>query len=114
MTDIHSALEEIRERLEKATPGPWISRKYEIVAGAPYPVRVVADPDDESIPNVYDKFLIAHAPTDISKLLRVVELQAEALMNIEKTPPITFTEKQMGVCAFNALTRAAEILEGRE
>jgi len=69
-------IEEIRERLEAATDGPWEARDR----GSPRPVwthngrhvnRVVAtlNPDLEVKANAD---LIAHAPTDLRRLLEVV------------------------------------------
>lgn len=73
------ALEEIRERWEKATPGPWETRTDDLT----HDVDVVHDQEQVSFvascgnkhePRTYsDAEFIAHAPTDVARLLNAVE-----------------------------------------
>jgi len=73
----------IRERLAKATPGPWVNRPRGIVQSQS--VKRIIFWDDE--PNQGDKTediqpsyeLIAHAPTDLAYLLSIIDVYAEAL-----------------------------------
>lgn len=85
MTDLSSFLNEVRERLEKATPGPWkrdltssvsmqvVAHGNDVVA---YHSRHPRQVDERVVPN-YE--LIAHAPTDLTLLLKIVEEQRKAL-----------------------------------
>lgn len=74
---------DIRERLEKATPGPWTVDEK---AGDWFGVESDADPtdwicygDDSEHPRPIkaNALFIAHSPTDIARLLKAVDL-AEA------------------------------------
>jgi hypothetical protein len=57
----------IRERAEKATPGPWIDNGNEIVAECKPNLGIAGAISDE------DAEFIAHARTDIPKLIAEVE-----------------------------------------
>jgi hypothetical protein len=71
-------LQAIRERLEKATPGPWEARQNECVSGWFFDVGV-AEGNRHGIAPIYRMLeqanaeLIAHAPTDLSDLLSAYE-----------------------------------------
>lgn len=78
------ALGEIKERLEKSTPGPW---KYEVSPYC-YDGQVIFQDKGTIGPLVVASHkqhahgngpLIAHAPSDIARLLRIVEIQQKAL-----------------------------------
>lgn len=71
------ALEKIRARLETATPGPWgwidnnhalVSKPTKLTHPFKYDHLIGAE-----VYSPYDKALIAHAPTDIDRLLRALE-----------------------------------------
>ena len=62
-------LEAIRERLRRATPGPWIANEtYDSVEAKGGDLKVC---DVNFVPG--DMHFIAHAPTDINALLAEVE-----------------------------------------
>lgn len=77
MTDDYT--KDIRERLEKATPGPWHTKKNESQIslyhkGQLFLINHAAYEKDIE--------LIAHAPTDIADLLEEREVLREALKRI--------------------------------
>lgn len=94
MTPTQSLIAEVRARLEKASPGPWkISARQgsgymaSIRTSVPFSKEVafvtsncgttggsLCDPDAQ---------LIAHAPTDLARLLEIVECYEAALRDIE-------------------------------
>jgi hypothetical protein len=89
-------LQEIKERLEKATPGPWFvsedgfSRKGEktpTVYAADNELRYIAKCNDglniNPTPNLSNAEFIAHAPEDIRRLLEEVERLKEAIGEID-------------------------------
>ncbi|WP_324644189.1 hypothetical protein [Pseudarthrobacter sp. LT1] len=65
-----SALDDIRARLQAATPGPWFAVRYYVGAGWDQ-----SDPHTEVAKASFkqDAELIAHAPTDVSRLVAAVE-----------------------------------------
>lgn len=70
-------IDEIRKRLEAATPGPWLideeEGRFAIAAGEEHPRTYIChgyDHRDDEYPNAD---LIAHAPTDIRELLQYVQ-----------------------------------------
>lgn len=74
-------LDQIKKRLEAATPGPWhIGHVSQVGDGEES--ADIDGPNGEEIAHVFqraDQSLIASAPTDIYKLIRIVEVQQEAL-----------------------------------
>lgn len=85
MTELQKLLAEIRERAERATPGPWESRAWE--ENRYY--------DEEEI---NDCNFAAHARTDIPTLLAIVERQAEALEFYANTESYGHDETYDGFC----------------
>ncbi|UOD80331.1 hypothetical protein [Paenarthrobacter ureafaciens] len=97
-TSIPALLEPIQERLDAATPGPWVwSRRrpfgpdvpprFELVKpvvlgefnGMPmhgHPLNIIKS-DNEWQPNDHDADFIAHSPTDTARLLAAVKAVAE-------------------------------------
>jgi hypothetical protein len=72
-------LEEIRKRLEAATPGPWNPHQGEWV---PVAFSVARKHNVPTLPGMVftseDSAFIAHARTDIEKLLLIVEAERES------------------------------------
>lgn len=70
-----NALDPIRARLAAATPGPWAN--YGNLGHEVYAVNAHEDDEPgyvaEAIPRKSDAEFIAHAPTDMARLLAVVE-----------------------------------------
>lgn len=66
---------DIRERLEKATPGPWNAFKYPDVKSHTVSAK---ESVASKIKNSEDADFIAHSPTDIARLLKAVDLAVEA------------------------------------
>jgi hypothetical protein len=62
---VNSELEDIKDRLAAATPGPW-----ELIGGGEWisPIGIPVAPDDGGV-GPQDAEFIAHAPTDIARLL---------------------------------------------
>jgi hypothetical protein len=79
MTNTHSKLAEIRERLKNATPGPWTYEENE--GGIGYVVNATRDVCEDPLPQ--DGRFIANAPTDISYLLTALEQALSDLAKIE-------------------------------
>lgn len=93
-------LTQVKSRLEKATPGPWHTLQHPwfgsndlgIIAGDPDPHKgfFLADlntfddhPDIEETENRQSSNakLIASAPTDLAKLIKVVEVMRKCLLD---------------------------------
>jgi hypothetical protein len=75
-------LSEIRARLDKATPGPWmhgVQQGFHWVDTRP-DLTVITIADD--VPTDADAELIAHAPGDIRHLLSVVSGQAMVMRTL--------------------------------
>ena len=72
MTDLPGWLQEIRDRADKATPGPWEALDYSgVVTGTTCDVRYVPENPDAQF--------IAHARTDVPRLIALVGEMAETL-----------------------------------
>lgn len=96
MSPILKRLEEIEARLNAATPGPWrVLRDWqaETKAGEKYETPIYCGvqlgkaggftlPVDANAH--HNTFLIAHAPTDLTLLLKIVEEQRKALDECEE------------------------------
>lgn len=90
MTPFAKYMQQVKERLEKATPGPWVrwAKHFSVYAG---PVnenssttirgyrQMIAECDEDAPRKLANATLIANAPTDIATLLKTVELMREAL-----------------------------------
>jgi len=110
-------LNEIRARLEAATPGPWYVSQGNhnlIMAKVPnyYAYEVIADAAQRG--DFYSKAdvnaaLIAHAPTDIAKLLAVVEVLSAGLQDLRASLNCPYCITNHNI-ANKALTKADEIL----
>lgn len=85
-----SALDEIRGRLEAATPGPWTRNDYvDVDQDGAFDLAHVTAPDphepDTAVQGVAmgilrnDAEFIAHAPADVARLLAAVEAINEAV-----------------------------------
>lgn len=103
MNPLADHLRAMKERLERATPGPWFVAEEPFddrstavygdntaqVACDPHGARFVVDCDvtmewtegepDQSVFDRANAQLIAHAPTDIARLIRAVECAVKAL-----------------------------------
>lgn len=119
MTDLEKLLAEIRERLAKATPGPWRASPTramgevwaQFYAGDKPLLQMRTDFMDT--PDISpDETLIAYAPTDLERLLRIVDVQREALMSLKTK--LTWQKDTIEVCpaADAALDEAERIARG--
>lgn len=101
-------LKDIQRRLEAATPGPW-HRGSESDHGWFLSCKggSLGDIFGEKLDN---SELIAHAPTDITKLIRVVEIYERAL--IAYSHDAIFYGNSTDDRAQKALTEAEKIGEG--
>ena len=78
--ELQPYLEEIKTRLESATPGPWKKTDYNLVTG-PYSLKITTNSVKwygETNPE-----LIANAPTDLKILVEMVELLTTGISEIE-------------------------------
>ena len=122
---IASLLAPIRERVEKATAGPWFiarddkstamslvgpikTNKYHEYKSGIIAAQTYASTLGEAENNAE---LIAHAPTDLTRLIRAVEVLSEALEILEVA--VNDKVNDPGATGFirNALTKAKSILE---
>lgn len=76
----------VRQRLEKATPGPWRAiNELNVVTSQSHPLCTISNPfhrqctDGENIYVGKDALLIANTPTDLTTLIEIVETLWEAL-----------------------------------
>lgn len=82
--------DEIKARLEKATPGPWRIEETETGYNIPGILRSVCSYDEDGNPESHaflygnNAEFIAHAPTDIANLLKEREVLREALFNLSR------------------------------
>ncbi len=91
-TPLQTWLAEVKERLAKATPGPWIngrsdgSRKASSDAGATISKKINCHSDEDIVAGgmnfdemaagvleAVDAEFIAHSPTDLTKAVRIIE-----------------------------------------
>lgn len=125
--DIKTHLKEIRDRVEAATPGPWTTEGklgdfyvcfFEIVDNNIKSAIYAPNATDIQMWN-RNAPLIAHAPTDITRLLAAVEVLSEALERLEANKldeerpglPYGTTVKQECIIA---LATATQILTGEK
>lgn len=93
MTSLPQRLQAIRERLERATKGPWTGdyygTKYDVFAPKGEDVVIVANTDCGNEIPFDDQWanmdFIAHSPQDIQFLLQAVEVMRENLESINKS-----------------------------
>lgn len=81
---LETKLKEIKDRLERATPGPWVKGPVHLRNYSQ--VNVVANVRGINIHGQYravscgnDADLIANVPNDLSKLIKVIEIYEAAL-----------------------------------
>jgi len=86
----------IKERLKKATPGPWVHTRHSNSLIGILPHTVVGKDDLAQVcqPSGREEQkanadLIAHAPTDLSRLIEVVEAQAEVITRFKESEMAT-------------------------
>lgn len=104
-----NALKEMKERLEKATGGQWEYQHdghiaFEFGSGETVLGKLFDAPNDEN-----DARFIAHARTDIERLIRIVEIQ-QAALDLISSLEIGGSE----VVARRANVAAQAILEGEK
>ena len=73
---LNEFLTQVRQRLEKATPGPWEVDSVNEVTSSEGDICWQMSMLNDKYENAQ---LIAHAPSDLAKLLKLVEIQATAL-----------------------------------
>jgi len=72
MTDLEKWLDSVKQRLGKATPGPWYHPVDDVVvAGAVTQMEIIAQCDGGGTDG--DPVFIAHAPTDLKKAVMIIE-----------------------------------------
>lgn len=91
------SLEQIRERLEAATPGPWFREYGDVITAHPDPrdteegyddprharvVRAAPHLPKKDRQSIADADFIAHARTDVAFLLDLVKRQQEAIERV--------------------------------
>lgn len=81
-------LAEIRERLDKASPGPWecySCKDSPIIDISAFDEKVQTHLEVCSVPRdeTFNALLISHLPTDLATLVRIVEIQSKALEKYE-------------------------------
>lgn len=76
-------LEEIRKRLEAATPGPWGfvpgQKSMQVYSEADGDDHIYSGEWVAEVGLLADQQLIAHAPSDLALLLAIVERQAKVI-----------------------------------
>jgi hypothetical protein len=121
-----AALAKMKERLDKATPGKWITGVDEDTTA-----RTLVGPFKTNKYNEYksgiivaqayaptlgegecNAELIAHCPTDLAKLIQVVEILSEAMSKIESgyLPDGSEVDSSTYIYAEKALTQAEKVL----
>ena len=93
-----STLEEIKKRAENATPGPWFRQYVDVVTTDPDPRDIHSDAprecrisrraehlDFKDAQGIRDADFIAHARTDVPKLVNALERVEALLMLAEGT-----------------------------
>lgn len=71
---MNKKIQDIKDRLKAATPGPWA----QVRGGISATISVVRITDSRYL-KYENADLIAHAPTDLSKLIEVIEIYDKAL-----------------------------------
>lgn len=81
---LQDRLKEIKDRIERATPGPWTKGPVHLRNYSHF--NLVANVRGVEILGQYkavscgdDAAFIAHAPTDLAKLIKVIEVYEESL-----------------------------------
>jgi hypothetical protein len=104
----------IRERLEKATPGPWKEGFHEIWDSK---ARRIATIDSESSLRKKmneNTYLISNAPTDIATLLKAVDRMQEALARVCTTKMLCKAGGACDVCEALAAVRELDVRSGSQ
>lgn len=115
-------LEQIKQRCEKSTKGPWYvgykdrSGRYIQEEGN----FCLVSKNEKTILHAYlakseaDAEFIAHARTDIPKLLEVIEIQGKALEKLsDYAYYLDMDMKEAGDCAVEAIEAVKKILEAK-
>ena len=90
MTDLTKYLSEVKERADQATDGPWKHELFKmqesILAHTNKPIlmQIIEEGEDYWEPNLT---FIAHARTDIPKLLAIVDAYKVAYTPLQYTDP---------------------------
>lgn len=89
---VRDQLQEIRERVEKATPGPWVSRPYvahwpeggsDVESGDGVPITFGGQEGlDPSVPVPADAEFIARSRSDVPLLLDLLDEAVDALAGV--------------------------------
>lgn len=116
---------EVKERLAKTQAGPFFVQRYDNEGGyISYQVETERNDNNpvfawcSELTNFRfakaNAELIAHAPTDLAKLLAVVEVYEEALKEAsdKAKSKAEFTRAAFGAIADEALARADQIVKG--
>jgi hypothetical protein len=73
-------IQEIREALAAATPGPWIYNTDSVLKSVDEPICVMFNQQEYDFENAEENaYLIANAPTYISYLLQQIEIKDKVL-----------------------------------
>jgi hypothetical protein len=103
-------LDAIEARLEAATPGPWrasVDGPYQMRVAETDTMNVYASVNVEIDMQTDDAELIAHAPSDLALLLKLVRLYEEALGEYAKLPDGVYGS--FSARAREALAKGAEM-----
>lgn len=105
MNPITKFLDEVEQRLGKATPGPWVDSKYGVITAGPM-IEYTRGSSQSQIAMVMNAEwmlsgqrdenaqLIAHAPEYLKTLLAIVKEQSNALKSIASAHHEKHAEKQ--------------------
>jgi len=103
---IDQYLSEVRERVERASPGPWERRKMAVISDEYYIADMQRGPDYMAHA---DGDFIAHARQDLPRLLRIVERCREVLASLaEKKCGCIYCERPCDEVAKEALSYTGE------
>lgn len=122
MNSLSAKLAEIKERLAKATPGPWLIRSHAGYSGLTYNqvtrdgrndcIQVFRTNEPQLLANAH---FIAHAPTDIARLVLALERADAALAEYAKEYVVLGVALSQGpLRAENARAELVSILEGTD
>jgi hypothetical protein len=104
MNPTDTFLKELKQRLERATPGPWSLNQEEgwpvafatgesAIDGKKYHVHTMPMSGSELTGDAKtDAELIAHAPTDLKRLISMVELLIEEIKLDKRNAPLILAD----------------------
>lgn len=119
MTPTKKLLQDVKKRLEKATPGPWHIGHVSQLSDDSESADIGAA-DGSEVAHVFPRgcqSFIANAPTDLAKLIEIVECLREGLEKYKGIRAVQLTTPDSTLswyAADEALKRADEIARGRE